>query len=207
MQFAPLPREHILPAGGGVRTWCCPCDLCQQRLQEVADQFLLPFSLTIGLFALLTFGLACCELVRLLGPVPYGFIAALISGLIGTMPCWLGLLCGGSTGFRHLASTESVGFRHLASTESVGAEPLAEKAQQKLCQLLVLQVADQAPCAICLMGVELDDPYHLLPCGHGFHSECIAQWWFHSRGGAAGCPVCRRPLPEGVWPRVRRLQE
>lgn len=49
---------------------------------------------------------------------------------------------------------------------------------------------DAEPCAICLSPMDGTPPSRIIPCGHTFHSGCIA------RAAAAGdrrCPLCRAP--------------
>lgn len=60
-------------------------------------------------------------------------------------------------------------------------------------------------CAICLNGLncksslrnKLIVPRHsdikLLTCNHGFHSNCLKQWWYKGSNWAH-CPCCRSPI-------------
>ena len=51
------------------------------------------------------------------------------------------------------------------------------------------KVIEGKECPICLK--EMNHNIHL-PCGHGFHSDCILDWIDRKRN----CPICRFPL---VW--------
>lgn len=49
---------------------------------------------------------------------------------------------------------------------------------------------EDAHCAVCLGDYELGDRVKELPCGHLFHTQCIAQWLDSS----TLCPLCRENL-------------
>ncbi|CAN6335524.1 unnamed protein product [Urochloa humidicola] len=53
--------------------------------------------------------------------------------------------------------------------------------------------AAAARCAICIEDFEVGDDLIVMPCAHGFHDGCIAEWLARSRL----CPCCRRALPDG----------
>jgi len=53
-------------------------------------------------------------------------------------------------------------------------------------------------CAICIEDVSPDDTLTQLPCGHGFHSLCVARWLTqggkHAQGKRQCCPLCCRKV-------------
>ncbi|GJN33968.1 hypothetical protein PR202_gb22599 [Eleusine coracana subsp. coracana] len=70
------------------------------------------------------------------------------------------------------------------------------KALLRYCSEEVMQTLEDSatgePCGICLDGLASCNrtPPLNLPCGHAFHSNCIAKWFF--KGTA--CPLCRHDL-------------
>jgi len=46
-------------------------------------------------------------------------------------------------------------------------------------------------CVICQNDTVRGEQWKVLPCGHGFHPECIDQWLVRNNI----CPICRRVLP------------
>jgi len=48
-------------------------------------------------------------------------------------------------------------------------------------------------CPICLGNFEEKESIKLLPCGHGFHSECIEPWIADRKNS---CPICRRSVSD-----------
>jgi len=48
-------------------------------------------------------------------------------------------------------------------------------------------------CVICLDDYEIGDALRCLPCGHAFHSNCIAKWLIER---SATCPLCKEDLYE-----------
>ncbi|XP_004291350.1 PREDICTED: E3 ubiquitin-protein ligase CIP8-like [Fragaria vesca subsp. vesca] len=67
-----------------------------------------------------------------------------------------------------------------------GAPPASKAAVSQL------QAVDEAGvCAICKDMVNVDEMSKKLPCGHGYHGDCIVPW-LSSRNS---CPVCRFELP------------
>ena len=50
-------------------------------------------------------------------------------------------------------------------------------------------------CVICITDFEDQEYYTMLPCGHGFHKECIEPWLIEK---SALCPICKQSiLPSG----------
>ncbi|CAL5064330.1 unnamed protein product [Urochloa decumbens] len=93
-------------------------------------------------------------------------------------------MCGG-----HYRFTQSLD----VEVTLVFSEP---KAVLGYCVENAMQTLDPAtcgdPCGICLDGLMSSSrtPPVNLPCGHAFHSQCIAKWFF--KGTA--CPLCRHDL-------------
>lgn len=52
---------------------------------------------------------------------------------------------------------------------------------------------DQDECPICLEC--LSNNIHNLPCGHGFHSNCISQYIVSCKSIDVACPICRTKIP------------
>eukprot|EP00741_Cyanophora_paradoxa_P018364 tig00000204_g17731.t1 len=55
-------------------------------------------------------------------------------------------------------------------------------------------------CAVCLDSEPRAGPTVALPCGHRFHSLCIATWGATALAAGTGCPHCRAPLPASSSP-------
>lgn len=51
---------------------------------------------------------------------------------------------------------------------------------------------DCRACSICLSNYEKDEERKLLPCLHGFHTDCIDKWL----SGSATCPICNFELKD-----------
>uniref|UniRef100_A0A061S1N7 Zinc finger family protein n=1 Tax=Tetraselmis sp. GSL018 TaxID=582737 RepID=A0A061S1N7_9CHLO len=49
---------------------------------------------------------------------------------------------------------------------------------------------DEEQCAVCRMEFEAGEELSLLPCGHGYHRECIQRWLEDNKA----CPVCNTEL-------------
>mmetsp|Transcript_16283 Transcript_16283/g.31572 ORF Transcript_16283/g.31572 Transcript_16283/m.31572 type:complete len:480 (+) Transcript_16283:413-1852(+) len=50
-------------------------------------------------------------------------------------------------------------------------------------------------CVICICDFEDGEKLTVLPCGHGYHKECIEPWLIHK---SALCPICKQSiLPSG----------
>lgn len=60
-------------------------------------------------------------------------------------------------------------------------------------------------CVICAEEAEAAD-LHWLPCGHGFHTDCIVDWF---RRGKKSCPLCRDEpaVPTSPADRERLLRQ
>jgi E3 ubiquitin-protein ligase RNF115/126 len=72
-----------------------------------------------------------------------------------------------------------------------GPPPAAKSAVAELPKLEIMSEAENVLCAICKDMVTVDEMATKLPCGHGYHGDCIVPW-LDSRNS---CPVCRFELP------------
>lgn len=45
-------------------------------------------------------------------------------------------------------------------------------------------------CAVCAEEYEVSEPQRFMPCGHGYHEECIVPWLKCH----ATCPICRKEV-------------
>lgn len=72
---------------------------------------------------------------------------------------------------------------------------------EELSRVLTLVREDEREesCAICLCAISAGEAEATLPCGHGFHGACVAQWLTRSKR----CPQCRRSLADGTTPSAR----
>jgi uncharacterized protein len=80
-------------------------------------------------------------------------------------------------------------------SEGVGASSIEEVVSQ--------EEAEQ--CSICHEKLEKDNLLSPYTCKHGFHKDCIEQWFEQPGGGL--CPYCRsekKPAPVEVQPRDSR---
>ncbi|KAK4771536.1 hypothetical protein SAY87_032068 [Trapa incisa] len=78
-----------------------------------------------------------------------------------------------------------------ADSERRGAPPAAKAAVSQLPKVEVKSEEDVVTCAICKEAINVGETATELPCGHGYHGECILPW-LNSRNS---CPVCRFELP------------
>lgn len=72
-----------------------------------------------------------------------------------------------------------------------GAPPAAKLAISALPTVEIATEADSLVCAICKDMVSFGEMVKKLPCGHGYHEDCIVPWL----GTRNSCPVCRFELP------------
>ncbi|XP_060184070.1 E3 ubiquitin-protein ligase CIP8 [Lycium barbarum] len=72
-----------------------------------------------------------------------------------------------------------------------GAPPASKSAIEGLDTMVVKEEKDVMGCAICKDVVNVGEMAKNLPCGHGYHDDCIVQWL----GSRNSCPVCRFELP------------
>ncbi|XP_042493097.1 E3 ubiquitin-protein ligase CIP8-like [Macadamia integrifolia] len=72
-----------------------------------------------------------------------------------------------------------------------GAPPAARLAVSALETLQITLEAEVLVCAICKESVPVGETAKKLPCGHGYHEDCIVPWL----GSRNSCPVCRFELP------------
>ncbi|KAM5565151.1 E3 ubiquitin-protein ligase CIP8 [Rosa sericea] len=82
-----------------------------------------------------------------------------------------------------LAESDSSGRR--------GAPPASKAAVSELPAVEIKSVDEAVVCAICKDMVNVGEMSKKLPCGHGYHGDCIVPW-LSSRNS---CPVCRFELP------------
>lgn len=59
---------------------------------------------------------------------------------------------------------------------------------EDLCNIHLITVKSQEPCAICFEDMDSANDRVKLSCGHFFHKECLAQC------DVSECPMCRKPL-------------
>ncbi|KAM1133118.1 hypothetical protein ACFX15_041681 [Malus domestica] len=72
-----------------------------------------------------------------------------------------------------------------------GAPPAGKNAVSELPSVKIAAEDEAVVCAICKDMVNVGDMSKKLPCGHGYHGDCIVPW-LSSRNT---CPVCRFELP------------
>ncbi|KAK6780738.1 hypothetical protein RDI58_022922 [Solanum bulbocastanum] len=72
-----------------------------------------------------------------------------------------------------------------------GAPPASKSAIEGLNTLVIKEEQEVMACAICKDVVSVGEMAKNLPCGHGYHDDCIVQWL----GSRNSCPVCRFELP------------
>lgn len=76
----------------------------------------------------------------------------------------------------------------LDSAAAAAAEPLLSEAEAAAAAPVPLELS---LCSICLDEYESGDRLRCLPCGHAFHSRCIAKWLVER---SATCPLCKIDL-------------
>ncbi|KAK4486580.1 hypothetical protein RD792_006829 [Penstemon davidsonii] len=84
---------------------------------------------------------------------------------------------------QNLAESDSGGRR--------GAPPAAKSAIEGLESVVIGKEEEVMGCAICKDFVNVGEVAKNLPCGHGYHGDCIVPWL----GSRNSCPVCRFELP------------
>ncbi|XP_057973180.1 E3 ubiquitin-protein ligase CIP8 [Malania oleifera] len=72
-----------------------------------------------------------------------------------------------------------------------GPPPASKSAISALQTAEITSEADVLVCAICKDAVNVGETARKLPCGHGYHGDCIVPWL----GSRNSCPVCRFELP------------
>nr|XP_027127750.1 E3 ubiquitin-protein ligase CIP8-like [Coffea arabica] len=88
----------------------------------------------------------------------------------------------GETG-RNLAETDSGGRR--------GASPASKASVEALETTKIKSELEALACAVCKDIVGIGEMVKKLPCGHGYHGDCIIPWL----GSRNSCHVCRYELP------------
>ncbi|CAI9116973.1 OLC1v1018277C1 [Oldenlandia corymbosa var. corymbosa] len=84
---------------------------------------------------------------------------------------------------QNLAENDSSGRR--------GAPPAAKSAVEALETVEIKTESQVLACAVCKDTVGVGEMAKRLPCGHGYHGDCIVPWL----GSRNTCPVCRFELP------------
>ncbi|KAJ4963920.1 hypothetical protein NE237_023859 [Protea cynaroides] len=72
-----------------------------------------------------------------------------------------------------------------------GAPPAARSAVSALKTLEITPEEEGLVCTVCKEFVPVGETATKLPCGHGYHGDCIVPWL----GSRNSCPVCRFELP------------
>ncbi|XP_047978259.1 E3 ubiquitin-protein ligase CIP8 [Salvia hispanica] len=84
--------------------------------------------------------------------------------------------------------------QNLAESDSGarrGAPPAAKSVVEGLEGFRIDKEENVIACAICKDTVNVGEIAKNLPCGHGYHGDCIVPWL----GARNSCPVCRFELP------------
>ncbi|OVA19623.1 zinc finger protein [Macleaya cordata] len=72
-----------------------------------------------------------------------------------------------------------------------GAPPAAKSAVSALPTVVITPEEEGLVCAVCKESMPAGEKAKKLPCGHGYHGDCIVPWL----GTRNSCPVCRFELP------------
>ncbi|XP_021755296.1 E3 ubiquitin-protein ligase CIP8-like [Chenopodium quinoa] len=82
--------------------------------------------------------------------------------------------------------------QNLADAEGRRGAPPAAKGAVECLKVVEIKTVDESyVCAICKDGVNVGEFVKEMPCGHGYHGDCIVPW-LEARNS---CPVCRFELP------------
>lgn len=84
--------------------------------------------------------------------------------------------------------------QNLAESDSGarrGAPPASKSAVEGLESVEIIKEENIIVCSICKDSVDVGEISTNLPCGHGYHGDCIVPWL----GSRNSCPVCRFELP------------
>lgn len=84
--------------------------------------------------------------------------------------------------------------QNLAESDSGGRSgppPASKDAIEALETLEIKADCEALACAVCKDVVSVGEMAKKLPCGHGYHGDCIIPWL----GSRNSCPVCRYELP------------
>lgn len=71
-----------------------------------------------------------------------------------------------------------------------GAPPAAKSAVETLRMRVIGSEEKSYECVVCKDAVGVGEVAKELPCGHGYHGDCIVHW-LRTRNS---CPVCRYEL-------------
>uniref|UniRef100_A0A7N0R836 RING-type E3 ubiquitin transferase n=1 Tax=Kalanchoe fedtschenkoi TaxID=63787 RepID=A0A7N0R836_KALFE len=97
--------------------------------------------------------------------------------------------------------------QNLAESDQSGRRGAPAATKSAVAELPTVVITDSGceACAICKDGVNVGDSIKKLPCGHGYHEDCIVPWL----GSRNSCPVCRYELttddPEYEEEKKKRL--
>ncbi|XP_022876046.1 E3 ubiquitin-protein ligase CIP8-like [Olea europaea var. sylvestris] len=84
--------------------------------------------------------------------------------------------------------------QNLAESDSgarKGPPPASKATVEGLENVSIEKEEETLVCAICKDSVNIGEMARKLPCGHGYHGDCIVPWL----GSRNTCPVCRFELP------------
>ncbi|KAL6527471.1 hypothetical protein OROGR_016561 [Orobanche gracilis] len=92
------------------------------------------------------------------------------------------------------AAEYEIFLQNLVESDSgtkLGAPPASKAAVEGLENVVIEKEDKVIVCAICKDTMNVGEIAKNLPCGHGYHGECIIPWL----GSRNTCPVCRFELP------------
>lgn len=72
--------------------------------------------------------------------------------------------------------------------------PQPDLLSSKLKATIIWDAEVETSCAICQDDYVADDLATLTPCGHMYHTSCLATWLTRLNPAASTCPMCRRDL-------------
>lgn len=82
--------------------------------------------------------------------------------------------------------------QNLAESDGSGRRGAPPAAKSAISALESYELKEEAlVCAVCKDSVNVGEMATKLPCGHGYHGDCIVPWL----GSRNSCPVCRFELP------------
>lgn len=77
-------------------------------------------------------------------------------------------------------------------SETIRRNPASRTVVQNLPSVVLNLSEEDALCSICMDRIRVGEEAKQLPCGHGFHGECIRPWLEITDT----CPLCRHELPK-----------
>ncbi|KAF5202750.1 E3 ubiquitin-protein ligase ring1 [Thalictrum thalictroides] len=107
------------------------------------------------------------------------------------MPEWDGYV-GNPEDYLDAAGYEAL-LQNLAESDGSrkGAPPASKSAVLGLKTVEIAAEEEALVCAICKEAVQVGEKAKKMPCGHGYHGDCIVTWL----GSRNTCPICRFELP------------